>query len=94
MTALVRLLGISGKRFEKPPLDEELADHLAIIGIDAGDEARLIVLQRLQRRQVLRKVPEHPGRSAAPQHEGQQQPIKAICHQRQRRRGFSGLSSK
>ena len=33
-------------RLEKAPLDEELPDHLSVIGIDSCDQTRLIVLQR------------------------------------------------
>ena len=70
---LSQTLGHLLNGLEEPSLDEKLADHLPVVGVDARHQTRLIVLQGIQRGQVLREIPENAGRPAATEHNGQQQ---------------------
>ena len=52
-----------GERCQEPAFNIVLADDLAVVGIDTADQAGLVFLQRIQRREVLGKVPERPHRT-------------------------------
>ena len=45
---------------EDPPLEREGADRLAVVGVELGDDVRMIILERVNFRQVARVDEQQP----------------------------------